>query len=54
MVGGARPTLDSFWLSGPSYTTSLPNLFIVSDTTYPGGIAGLTRSALVLADRLTR
>ena len=53
MVGGTRPTPDSFWLSGPSYTTSLPNVFIVSDTTYPGGIAGLTRSALLLADKLT-
>jgi hypothetical protein len=28
-------------------------VFIVSDTTYPGGIAGLTRSALVLANKLT-
>ena len=53
MVGGIRQTAGDFWLHGPSYETSLPNLFIVSDTTYPGGIAGLTRSALVLANRLT-
>lgn len=53
MVGGIGPTAGDFWLSGPSYATSLPNLFIVSDTTYPGGIAGLTRSALVLANKLT-
>lgn len=52
MVGALRPTGDSFWLHQPSYQTSLPNLFIVSDTTYPGGIAGLTRSALVLANKL--
>jgi len=54
MVGSIGPTRASFWLSEPSYATSLPNVFIVSDTTYPGGIAGLTRSALVLANQLTR
>lgn len=53
MVGGIGVTGDSFWLSEPSYATSLPNVFIVSDTTYPGGIAGLSRSALVLANKLT-
>jgi phytoene dehydrogenase-like protein len=50
MVGG-RPQ-NSFWLVGPSYATSLPNVFIVSDTTYPGGIAALSQSALLLADKL--
>ena len=54
MVGGIVPTAGEFWLDGPSYQTALPNLFIVSDTAYPGGIEGLTRSALVLANRLTR
>ena len=53
MVGGISPTAGNFWLNGPSYATSLPNLFIVSDTTCPGGIAGLTQSALVLANRLS-
>jgi C-3',4' desaturase CrtD len=53
MVGGIGSTLDSFWLNEPSYATSLSNVFIVSDTTYSGGIAGLTRSALVLANKLT-
>lgn len=53
MVGGVSFMLKSFWLNEPSYTTALPKLFIVSDTTFPGGIAGLTRSALVLANRLT-
>jgi C-3',4' desaturase CrtD len=52
MVGGVGRR--DFWLNGPSYVTSLPNVFIVSDTTYAGGIAGLTRSALVLANKLTQ
>lgn len=54
MVGGIVPTRGGFWLDSPSYKTSLPNLFIVSDTVYAGGIEALTRSALVLADKLTR
>ena len=53
MVGGIAFSPESFWLPEPSYATSLPNVFVVSDTTYPGGIAGLTRSALVLANKLT-
>lgn len=52
MVGG-RP-LHGFWLTGPSYATSLPNVFIVSDTTYPGGIAALSQSALLLANHLAK
>ena len=52
MVGSLGPA-SSFWRDEPAYTTSFPNLFIVNDTVYPGGIAGLTRSALVLANRLT-
>jgi phytoene dehydrogenase-like protein len=53
MVGGVSSPNAGIWHEQPSYATSLPNLFIVSDTTYAGGIAGLTRSALVLADKLT-
>lgn len=53
MVGGVVPTPGTFWLDGPNYETALPNLFIVSDTTCAGGIEGLTRSALVLANKLT-
>jgi C-3',4' desaturase CrtD len=52
MVGGAVPTSNNFWAHQPSYLTSLPNLFIVSDTTYPGGIAGLTQSAYNLANKI--
>ena len=53
MVGGFIPSGDRFWLNEPSYSTSLPNVFVVGDTTQLGGIAALTRSALVLANRLT-
>ena len=53
MVGGVIPTAEDFWLDGASYETTLPNVFIVSDTTSIGGIEGLTRSALVLANKLT-
>jgi phytoene dehydrogenase-like protein len=53
MGGGAIPTAEEFWLEGPGYETTAPNLFVVSDTTSIGGIEGLTRSALVLANKLT-
>lgn len=53
MVGGVTSSRTRFWLDTPSYVTAFPNLFIVSDTTYPGGISGLTQSALVLAHKLT-
>ena len=39
-------------LSG-AYSTSLPNTYLISDTTSPGGLAGLTRTALALANHLT-
>jgi phytoene dehydrogenase-like protein len=54
MVGGVVPSAPVFWQPESSYKTSLSNLFIVSDTTHPGGIEGLTRSAFLLADHLTR
>jgi len=52
MVGNLVPTASEFWESQPSSATSLPNLFIISDTTSPGGMAAISRSALVLADKL--
>jgi phytoene dehydrogenase-like protein len=52
MVGGVVPTGSQFWERRPSYLTSLPNLFIISDTASPGGLAAISRSALVLADKL--
>lgn len=53
MVGGVIPTPENFWANKPRYLTCFPNLFIVSDTTSAGGIAGVTNSALALANRLT-
>ncbi len=53
MVGGTIPSPGGFWLKSPSYQTAFPNLFIVSDTTSPGGVAGVTRSAYSLANKLT-
>ncbi len=51
MVGGVIPTPD--WSQGePRHTTSLPNLFIVSETTAGGGLATLSRAALTLANKL--
>jgi phytoene dehydrogenase-like protein len=52
MVGNL-PAGPDFWLPQPSYVTSFPNLFLVSDTSYPFGIEGLTRSAWLLANKLT-
>jgi prolycopene isomerase len=54
MVGGTIPTPGTFWLDAPGYETALPNLFIVSDTTSTDGIAGLTRLAFALANKLAR
>ncbi len=53
MVGGVVPTPDAFWGHQPKYLTCFPNLFIISDTTSPGGIAGISNSALALANKLT-
>lgn len=52
MVGSIIPSGSHFWLGQPSYATSLPNLFNVSDTTSAGGLAAISRAALVLADKL--
>lgn len=51
MVGGLPA---DFCEPNPSYLTPLPNLFIISDTVAPGGIAGLTYAALALANKLTK
>jgi phytoene dehydrogenase-like protein len=52
MVGGIIPTAAQFWLGQSPYLTSLPNLFILSDTNSFGGVAGMSRAALALADKL--
>jgi len=51
MVGGL-PRSGEFWLGRPPFLTSVPNLFLVSDTAYPGGMEGLTRSAWLLANKI--
>jgi len=53
MVGSVNPGPRSLLSPKPDYLTSLPNVFLISDTTSPGGLAGLTQSALVLANKLT-
>lgn len=52
MVGSPVPAATQFWPGEPPYLTSLPNLFSVSDTTSPGGLAALSRAALALVDKL--
>lgn len=52
MVGNVRPAETQFWLGHASYVTSLPNLFIVSDTTSSATLAAISYSALALANHL--
>ncbi|MDQ5846389.1 MAG: FAD-dependent oxidoreductase [Acidobacteriota bacterium] len=54
MVGGLPVTPTTFWQTQPSYLTSVPNLFIASDTVAPGGVSGVTQAAWTLANRLTK
>ncbi len=54
MVGGLTVTPSFFWELGSGFLTSLPNLFIVSDTTASGGVAGVSQAALGLADHLAK
>jgi len=54
MVGGIPVTPELFWESDPAHVTSLPNVFLVSDTSSPGGVAGVSKAALVLADHLSK
>jgi C-3',4' desaturase CrtD len=53
-VGGLPVTPTNFWQAETAYVTSFPNLFIVGDTVAPGGVAGVTRAAWILANRLTK
>lgn len=52
LVGGLVPNGGQFWTGQASYLTSLPNLFGVSDTSSPGGLAAISRAGLALADKL--
>jgi phytoene dehydrogenase-like protein len=52
LLGGG---LGGFVTSSMSHLTSLPNLFIVGDTVFPGaGLASVTLSALIVANEMTR
>ena len=51
MVGGVIPSLIAAQPTG--HETSVPNLFIVSDTTSAGNIEALTHTAWVLANKLS-
>ena len=51
MVGGVMPSLAP--AQTPGHLTSLPNLFIVSDTTSAGNIEALTQAAWNLVNKLS-
>ena len=53
MVGGTGQTLDAFGANATTHLTSVPNLFMVGDTVFPGnGVAAVTHSALVVANEI--
>jgi C-3',4' desaturase CrtD len=53
MVGGVGQSLEAFGPNSPTHRTSVPNLYMVGDTTFPGnGVAAVTHSALVVADEI--
>jgi C-3',4' desaturase CrtD len=53
MVGGLGQSLDVFGLNSLPHKTSIPNLFMVGDTVFPGqGVAGVTQSALIVANEI--
>ena len=53
MVGGVGQSLDVFGPRALTHRTALPNLYMVGDTVFPGqGVAGVTQSALIVADEL--
>ena len=53
MVGGL-PVTPALFSEGSSFETALPNLLIVSDTCSIGGMAGVSRLALNLANQLSK
>ena len=55
MVGGVGQSLDVFGTNGFSHRTSLSNLYMVGDTTFPGqGLAAVTQSGLIVANEIAR
>lgn len=54
MVGGIGHSVNFLSSNSPGYLTSLPNLFMVGDTIFPGaGVPAVTHAALALANYLT-
>jgi C-3',4' desaturase CrtD len=54
MVGGVGQSLAVFGLNSVSHRTSISNLFMVGDTTFPGaGVAAVSHSALIVANEIT-
>jgi len=54
MVGGVGQSQGFLDPASISHRTSLPNVFMVGDTTFPGvGIAAVSHSALIVANHLT-
>ncbi|HYG82537.1 MAG TPA: NAD(P)/FAD-dependent oxidoreductase [Pyrinomonadaceae bacterium] len=55
MVGGVGQSLDVFGPRALTHRTALPNLYMVGDTVFPGqGVAGVTQSALIVANEITK
>ncbi|MBC7929642.1 MAG: FAD-dependent oxidoreductase [Rubrivivax sp.] len=53
MVGGVGQSLDVFGASALTHRTTVPNLFMVGDTVFPGnGVAAVTHSALIVANEI--
>ncbi|MDT5062650.1 MAG: hypothetical protein QOH63_3109 [Acidobacteriota bacterium] len=53
MVGGIRQSVDVLSLNTLTHRTTLPNLFMVGDTVFPGqGVAAVTQSGLIVANEI--
>ncbi len=54
MVGGLGQSLELFGMNSFTHRTTIPNLYMVGDTVFPGqGVAGVTISALIVANEIT-
>ena len=53
MVGGVGQSLDVFGMNSFTHRTSLPNVYMVGDSVFPGqGVAAVTQSALIVANEI--
>ncbi len=53
LVGSVIPSASTPFPTAPSYQTSHSRVFLISDTTAPGGLSCLTEVAMALANHLT-